>query len=141
MDRTSGGIVFGAEVRARRRRLGLSQEELARRAGVDVRTVRRIEQDQTLPRPTTLRQLGDALALDGAARADFYAAAFESTARRPAAVPAELPADVPAFAGRGGEVTHLDALLQSNNATGIVLALCGTAGWARRSPTRWAGGT
>lgn len=40
---------------------GLSQEELASAAGIDLRTVQRIENDETTPRMHTLRQLASAL--------------------------------------------------------------------------------
>ena len=53
--------------------LGISANELARRSGVNVSNVSRIETGQTAqPSPDTLRQLGDALGLDWA---DLFAAA------------------------------------------------------------------
>lgn len=39
----AGRITFGATVRARRKKLGLSQEELAEKAGVDRQSVNRAE--------------------------------------------------------------------------------------------------
>ncbi len=73
--RAGEGRVFGEQVRAHRQRLGLSQEDLARRAGVDVKTVRTVERGQTAPRPSTIRKLADALRLDDPARGEFFAAA------------------------------------------------------------------
>lgn len=55
---------LGALVREHRRRLGLSQEDLAHRSGLSVRGIRKIETSRTeTPRPATLRLLAEALAL------------------------------------------------------------------------------
>jgi transcriptional regulator with XRE-family HTH domain len=48
-------------VRAARLRLGLTQEELARRAGVDVRTVRNAETGRRRPSLRTLGRLAEVL--------------------------------------------------------------------------------
>lgn len=56
-----------------RKALDISANELARRSGVNVSNVSRIETGQTTqPSPDTLQQLGDALGLDWA---DLFAAA------------------------------------------------------------------
>jgi transcriptional regulator with XRE-family HTH domain len=47
--------------RAARLRLGLTQEALAKRAGVDVRTVRNVERDVGVHRPRTLARIAGAL--------------------------------------------------------------------------------
>lgn len=60
-------------VQTNRRRLGLTQEELARKSGVSVRTVRDLESGRIQrPRPVTLRRLADAFALREAARDRFF---------------------------------------------------------------------
>ena len=64
--------MFGLNVRTLRQRLGLSQEDLARCAGVDVKTIRMIESGRRVPRPSTLRQLADALTLNDTDREAFY---------------------------------------------------------------------
>ncbi len=65
---------FGALLRACRRSAGLSQEELAERSGLNVRTVRNLERGHSRwPYRDTLHRLADALNLDGSARADFIA--------------------------------------------------------------------
>ncbi|MFG3712505.1 BTAD domain-containing putative transcriptional regulator [Micromonospora sp. NPDC047730] len=52
----------GAELRLRRLRAGLTQEELARRAGISVRAVRDIEQGRVrTPRPESLRRIAEAV--------------------------------------------------------------------------------
>jgi len=67
---------FGAELRARRRKAGLSQEELAERSGVSVRTIGNLERSRARwPHRGTLHRLAGALDLHGAARAEFLAAA------------------------------------------------------------------
>ncbi|MFC7529166.1 ATP-binding protein [Actinoplanes sp. GCM10030250] len=69
--------MVGDLVRANRRRLGLSQEDLAHRAGVSVRGIRKIEARQTgTPRPATVRLLADAFGLVGAERERFFQAAL-----------------------------------------------------------------
>jgi transcriptional regulator with XRE-family HTH domain len=73
---------FGEAVRARRRRLGLSQEELARRAGLSVRGLREIESARIVAsRPSTVRMLADALEFEDAERQLFCTAGF--AAHRP----------------------------------------------------------
>jgi DNA-binding XRE family transcriptional regulator len=70
------GGSFGALLRAGRHQALLSQEQLAARAGVSVRTVRELEADRVLsPRPDTVRLLADALQLTGPQRTSWAAAA------------------------------------------------------------------
>jgi transcriptional regulator with XRE-family HTH domain len=64
--------MFGQVVRAHRRRLGLTQEELAGRAGVGLRTVRDIETGRVgRPRQTTVRRLAEVFGLRGVERGRF----------------------------------------------------------------------
>ena len=61
--------VFGEIVRAHRRRLGLTQEELAERTGINVRGIRNLEAGRIhAPRAGTLRVLADVFGLEGADR-------------------------------------------------------------------------
>jgi len=121
--------VLGEIVRAGRRRLGLTQEELAAKAGINVRTIGKLEANLiSNPRPATLRLLADALALHGDDRDRFLTAA---TARLPAR-PGQLPADVAAFTGRADQVRELTALVEGRQ-TGqpgpvSITVLTGTAG-------------
>ena len=58
--------MFGEIVRAHRRRLGLTQEELAEQAGLSVRCIRKIEARQIgSPRAVTVRLLAGAMDLSG----------------------------------------------------------------------------
>jgi transcriptional regulator with XRE-family HTH domain len=64
---------LGAMLRAKREDSGLTAREVARRAGVDVGTVTRIEQGQILaPRPENLTALGEVLQIPAA---DLFATA------------------------------------------------------------------
>jgi transcriptional regulator with XRE-family HTH domain/tetratricopeptide (TPR) repeat protein len=101
--------VFGDVVRRHRRRLGLTQEELAERAGVNVRTVGKIEANRiAVPRPATVRLLADAFGLQGQEREWFCVAALSTMDNQvpDRTPPAQLPADVAAFTGRTAHDEH-----------------------------------
>lgn len=75
MSKTAADV-FGAALRRRRIAAGLSQEELAERAGLSVRGISDLERGaRTTPRLATLRMLADALGLDDAGRAELLAGA------------------------------------------------------------------
>ncbi|MFG2694684.1 BTAD domain-containing putative transcriptional regulator [Kitasatospora sp. NPDC048407] len=66
-----GGVPFGPRLRALRRRSGLSQQAAAERAGLSTRALRDLEQGRVRrPRPRTLRQLAEALAISDEELAD-----------------------------------------------------------------------
>jgi transcriptional regulator with XRE-family HTH domain len=94
---------FDAVLRSHRLRAGLTQEELAARAGIGVRTVRDLERGRaSRPQRTTVDLLAAALGLTGRARAAFAGAA------RGRSAPAETPV------GRGAAVVSLrDAVAAS----------------------------
>lgn len=76
---------LGTLIRAWRERALLTQEQLADRAGVNVRTIGRIEGDAVgRPRSASLRRLAEALGLDGRERAVLAAAACRGPARQEA---------------------------------------------------------
>jgi transcriptional regulator with XRE-family HTH domain len=63
---------LGELVRAHRRRLGLTQQDLTRLTGVGVRTIRNLEVGTNArPRPSTVRLLADAFGLVGIEREQF----------------------------------------------------------------------
>ena len=108
--------MFGAHVRVHRQRLGMTQEELAARTGVSVRSIRNLEAGRTgRPRPATVRLLADAFELAGADRDRFCQSALEDAEDtdvvRGRPVPAQLPADVPGFVGRTDQLSRLGKLL------------------------------
>ncbi len=120
---------------AYRRRLGLTQEELAERAGLGVRTVRYLESGRAgRPRPATIRVLADALGLQGDQRVQFLVDAAAATeVAEPVTVatvqPAQLPADIAEFSGRGQEIRRLDHLLATlGQRPPVPVVICGAAG-------------
>jgi tetratricopeptide (TPR) repeat protein/transcriptional regulator with XRE-family HTH domain len=134
---------FGALLRAHRRRLPLTQEQLAERAGLSERTLRNLEGGRVhRPYPNTIRRLADALNLTGEERQDFEAAARQVTldpspaagsrSDPPGAPPRQLPLDVADFTGRSDQVALLRELLCGTAAvrpaTAVVSAVAGKAG-------------
>ncbi|MFN0281941.1 MAG: ATP-binding protein [Kineosporiaceae bacterium] len=107
---------LGRLLREQREQQGLSQERLAEKAGLSVRTVRNLEFGRGRPHQTTLERLLTVLTLDGGttelltsnrrtrAVEPGPASPVQST-RNP---PAELPADVFAFTGRASQLQILD---------------------------------
>lgn len=127
---------FATLLREARRAAGLTQAELAARAGVGVRTVRDLERARALrPQRMTVDLLAAALGLKGADRARFAAAA-----RRPATakVPVQsrgdrtpissLPPPAPLI-GRDRALAEVDELL----ATPGLVTLVGLAGVGKSS--------
>src|SRR5215211_1611506 len=80
-----GGQVFSEVMRTHRLRLAITQEELAAKAGLGIRTVRDIEAGRVgRPRQGTVRTLADAFALQGDERESFYLAALVGPCHSPA---------------------------------------------------------
>lgn len=122
---------FGALLRDLRERAGLTQEELADRAGLTPHGVSALERGvRTRPYPHTVRSLADALGLDTDVRATLIAAvrrrsaasgvgdgapAPHSAATAPASVEAPVPTSVTvpltALHGRDADIAALRALL------------------------------
>ena len=146
---TDNLAAFGARLGAYRQAAGFSQQELAERSGLSVRTISNLERDRTkLPHPGSLRRLADALELRGQARGEFFSTAGRRLADDATAsavtvldgrrglpgghpVPRQLPAPVRQFVGRQAELAALTGLLDtSDSATAAVVisAIAGTAG-------------
>ena len=143
----SDTAAFGAWLRSRREFAGLSQEELATRAGLSIRAVSNLERGRTgYPHPGSLQRLADALALQDPARAEFLTlgrrrpeataitAMAEGLVRQAGGapiVPQQLPAPVRQFVGRQNELAALAGLLDSCGSTPPAMAIAvigGTAG-------------
>jgi tetratricopeptide (TPR) repeat protein len=137
-------MVFGEIVRAHRLRLSLTQEELAARTGVGVRTVRDIEAGRIgRPRPGTVRLLAEGFALHGVDRDRFQQSALVLNGQ-PAItgggeschggrlIPAQLPADVAGFTGRTDDLRRLKEIVveagESHQTFVVIAAVAGTAG-------------
>jgi tetratricopeptide (TPR) repeat protein/transcriptional regulator with XRE-family HTH domain len=161
---------FGGLLRGYRLAAGLTQEELAERAGLSVRAVSDMERDRTgRPYPRSVRLLIAALALDPKAAERLMTAATPPAAdtgqapqpapRTGAAwqtEPRQLPAPIPTFVGRAAELHELDRLLETmigaEGAEGsplVIGAIRGTAGvgktalalhWAHRVSGRFPDG-
>ena len=149
---------------AGRLRSGLTQEELANRAGLSTRTVRNLERGSVVrPRSHTVRMLAGALGADDgeAARMIAAASALAGSSEHdvdavgglaalgapgwplPAnVVPAQLPLDVRGFTGRATELQRLDELCgpQAPDAGFVVIStVSGMAGVGKTAlALRWA---
>jgi tetratricopeptide (TPR) repeat protein/transcriptional regulator with XRE-family HTH domain len=114
---------FGDLVRRGRAAAGLTQEELAERAGVSARTVGDIERGVSrAPHRETVGLLADALGLDVAARAAFEASARRRARPSPVAGdPAGADAGRP-LVGRAPELALLDRHLAGDGPPLLLLA-------------------
>lgn len=124
-----GSTAFSAALRAKRRAAGLTQAELAGRAGVGVRTVRDLERGRSRPQRTTIDLIATALGLTGKERSDFLGAA-RGQGIEASTVPAMPPAiglpQTGELIGRDLDASEVAALL-----TGIerqTVSLVGLAG-------------
>ncbi|MGT2529241.1 helix-turn-helix domain-containing protein [Streptomyces nojiriensis] len=105
---------LGAELKAARRRIGVTQTQLADLSSVSVRTIRDLELDLTQnPRRETLRLLLDGLRLTGVQRARVEeAAAGPSTRGIPADSLAPPPAVLEPTIGRERDIEALMGLIK-----------------------------
>jgi len=97
-------MTFGARLSGHRVRLGLTQERLAERARLGVRTIRDLERDRVArPRPSSIALLADALGLGGRERGEFVAAG-RGEPEALSVAPDRLPAAPLHFVGRDEEL-------------------------------------
>jgi tetratricopeptide (TPR) repeat protein/DNA-binding XRE family transcriptional regulator len=150
------GRGFGGRLAGCRQLTGLSQQELAERSGLSVRTIGNLERGRVRwPHPDTVRRLAVALELSSQARDEFMADANRLPTRgavlgaaglapspshgqsQPGAgsgmpVPRQLPPGVRHFTGRKAELDYLGRLLAAPGAPGggtaVISAIGGTAG-------------
>jgi tetratricopeptide (TPR) repeat protein len=119
-------VTFGARLRQLRANAGLTQEDLAEKAGVAARSISDLEREiSRKPQKDTFRRLADALGLTGRARAEF-----EAVARGRGLVGAvrTLPRDISTFTGRENELRQLmEPAVASGGVVGIH-AIGGMAG-------------
>ena len=127
---------FGPLLRGKRLSGGLTQEELARRAGLSVRTVSDLERGIRRPHLKTVALLANAVELAEADHAELRSAARPQpglTGGQPpaAGTPRQLPAAPTRFTGRSAELKSLAGLLERDNemaGTVVVSTIGGTAG-------------
>jgi tetratricopeptide (TPR) repeat protein/transcriptional regulator with XRE-family HTH domain len=147
------GASFGRLLRGYRLAAGLTQEELAERAGLSIRAVSDMERGRTArPYARSVRLLATALALDDAARGQLITAmtarpgepgepgesadsSQARTDRNPGTWPRQLPAAPRNFVGRTAELRLLDSLLGTiaGEASPVVALISGTAGVGKTS--------
>jgi tetratricopeptide (TPR) repeat protein/transcriptional regulator with XRE-family HTH domain len=147
---------FGELVRQARYAARLTQEQLADRSGVSVRTIVDLERGQVRrPRADTVRRIAVACGLNAAQREQIETAGRDGLWRDRIPVssphgPAELPPDLAGFTGRTRELAELDAALAASGTTApVIVVLSGTAGvgktalavhWAHRVAGRFPDG-
>ncbi|MFD1543757.1 ATP-binding protein [Nonomuraea guangzhouensis] len=123
---------MGKLLRSWRERALLTQDQLAARAGLNTRTVRRLEAGQLRrPRGTSVRALAGALNLDDTELSILARAASADPKSSPPrrTTPRQLPADVPAFVGRARELAVLGEVGEvDDTAAGVIAAIDGMAG-------------
>src|SRR5918912_773766 len=104
---------FGELLRRYRSAAGVSQEELAQRAGITARAIGALERgERRQPWPDTVRRLASALGLPEDARAAFLAAVSRQPVATPLTTPEwRLPAPLTSLVGRRREVADVRRLL------------------------------
>jgi tetratricopeptide (TPR) repeat protein/DNA-binding XRE family transcriptional regulator len=129
-------------LRPLRLRAMMTQEELALKSGVGIRTVRDIESGKVRPQPKTLRLLIEALDLDEEGRALLTGDA----APAPQVTPMTLPSGTAVFTGRREHLASLDAAAEGSSPL-VVLTGVGGVGktmlalhWGHGAADRFPGG-
>ncbi|AIG75342.1 Hypothetical protein AJAP_12300 [Amycolatopsis japonica] len=140
MDRGPSSLLGEA-----RRDAGLTQEELAERTGLTVRSISNIERGRVArPRRHSVEALALGLGLQGEQASRFvrhYCPDAVSPAKTPVvAVPAQLPSGITSFIGRQREIDVLDALHGEKAGAGVLVAVLeGMAGVGKTSlAVQWA---
>ena len=127
-----------ARLRFLRGRLGLSQEQLARRLGVSFATVNRWESGRTQLSPRALRAIADLeaeLAPAGPAAPAVPAPAAARPAAPASAAPAGLPLAQTSFIGRERELTELAAVIAESRLVSLIgPGGAGKSAWNRQVP-------
>ncbi len=133
----SSDLTFGRLVRARRRALDLTQQDLARRVGYSVVTIRKVESDERRPSRQLAERLASCLSvgpseadsftrLARADAADIDTSSLLGAAREAAAGPVSLPTPLTRLIGRQSEVAAVREALLEDNAR--LLTLVGAPG-------------
>jgi tetratricopeptide (TPR) repeat protein/transcriptional regulator with XRE-family HTH domain len=145
---------IGRQIRAFRRRGGLTQEELAERSSVSARSLREVEAGRvTRPRARSIRLIATALDLSAEETRQLLALVAADTpppvtGEQPPTTPHQLPAADVHFTGRFAELRQLDELVSDRPSTRIVtITAIGGSGktalavhWAHGASTRFPDG-
>jgi predicted ATPase/DNA-binding XRE family transcriptional regulator len=126
------GASFGMQLRRLREAAGLTQEELASRAGLSAMAVSVLERgERRRPYPHTVRSLADALSLSEDERASLIAAVPKRDATAPKIPPpvarSPLPSPPTPLLGRQRELTEITELLLGGSEVRL-LTLTGVGG-------------
>jgi predicted ATPase/DNA-binding XRE family transcriptional regulator len=130
-------ILFGDRLRQLRESAGLTQEELASRAGLTAKGISALERgERKRPYPHTVRSLADALDLSGEERASFVNSAPSRSASEVPAMPAEpvlaaLPVPPTPLVGRERETAEITRILSERQARLLTLTGAGGIGKTR----------
>ena len=127
--RKQGYPSFGARLRGLRKAAGLTQEELASRAGLSAKAIGMLERGQrNHPYPHTIKVLADALELSEGKRAALLAIALQRGKVKPAASTgapeSNLPTPSTSLLGRKRELGEISTFLRKAR----LLTLTGTGG-------------
>ena len=129
------GAAKRRQLAQRRKAVGLTQEQLAERLGVERTTVVRWERGQTQPQPWLRPRLAAALGVSADRLEELLAPVIPPGSPGPAAVPRQLPATVAGFTGRAAELAALTRILDEPGADApgavVISAIAGTAGMGK----------
>jgi non-specific serine/threonine protein kinase len=115
---------FGQLLKQWRLLRGLTQEVLAERSGLGIRSIQGLERGETQPRRETLRRLAEALQLPAEQISQLEVAGYPLPRHRHASTAHNLPVQLTAFIGRERELVELTERLRSTH----LLTLTGTGG-------------
>jgi predicted ATPase/DNA-binding XRE family transcriptional regulator len=123
-------VSFGARLRRLREASGLSQEELAHRAGLSPNAIGTLERgERRRPYPNTVRALADALDLDDTHRADLIASVSTREAKISAA--SALPVPPTSIIGREQDIRSTEAQFRQRETRLVTLTGPGGVGKTR----------
>jgi tetratricopeptide (TPR) repeat protein/transcriptional regulator with XRE-family HTH domain len=140
----TSGIGRRKRLSQRRKAVGLTQEQLAERLGVERSTVVRWERGETQPLPWLRPRMAKALGVSVDHIGELLAVGTEpASAAGLAAVPRQMPAAVADFTGRAAELEALTGMLEQADGGGpgtvVISAIGGTAGVGKTAlALRWA---